>query len=139
MTLDSIPRTTASTWISAPTWWPGNAPIEVRATRASYKSPVVAKQYVNGKPTRVLPKGLVTDFSGLGKFLHITMTDASGKKVLDKDQSLCLNGEGSRTRPDAPATSPYPEGCAANPFTQGAVWGLQTGWSSNTFTGYDAR
>ena len=116
----------------------GNAPIEVRATRASYKSPVVAKQYVNGKPARVLPKGLVTDFSGLGKFLHITMTDTSGKKVLDQDQSVCLNGEGSRTRPDAPATSPYPEGCSANPFTQGAVWGLQTGWSSNTFSGYGA-
>ncbi|WP_405072222.1 lysyl oxidase family protein [Kribbella sp. NBC_01510] len=116
----------------------GNAPIEVRATRASYKSPVVAKQYVNGKPARILPKGLVTDFSGLGKFLHITMSDASGKKVLDQDQSVCLNGEGSRTRPDAPATSPYPEGCSANPFTQGAVWGLQTGWSSNTFSGYGA-
>jgi hypothetical protein len=111
----------------------GNAPIEVRAKRASYSSPVVATQYVKGKPARQLPKGLVTDFSGLGKFLHITLTDASGKKVLDKDQALCLNGEGSRTRPDAPATSPYPDGCTANPFTQGAVWGLQTGWSARTF------
>ncbi|TDW23705.1 lysyl oxidase family protein [Kribbella kalugense] len=111
----------------------GNGPIEVRATRATYSSPVVATQYVNGKPTRQLPKGLVTDFSGLGKFLHVTLTDASGKKVLEKDQSVCLNGEGSRTRPDAPATSPYPDGCTANPFTQGAVWGLQTGWSSRTF------
>ncbi|MFD3399576.1 lysyl oxidase family protein [Kribbella sp. NPDC058693] len=115
----------------------GNAPIEVRATRASYSSPVVATQYVNGKATRQLPKGLVTDFAGLGKFLHITLTDAAGKKVLDKDQALCLNGEGSRTRPDAPATSPYPDGCAANPFTQGAVWGVQTGWSSRTYGGGD--
>ncbi|MFC6156177.1 hypothetical protein [Kribbella jiaozuonensis] len=115
----------------------GNAPIEVRATRASYSSPVVATQYVNGKATRQLPKGLVTDFSGLGKFLHITLTDAAGKKVLDKDQALCLNGEGSRTRPDAPATSPYPDGCTANPFTQGAVWGVQTGWSSRTYGGGD--
>lgn len=111
----------------------GNAPIEVRATRASYSAPVVATQYVNGKATRQLPKGLVTGFSGLGKFLHVTLTDASGKKVLEKDQSVCLNGEGSRTRPDAPASSPYPDGCWANPFTQGAVWGLQTGWSARTF------
>ncbi len=80
-----------------------------------------------------MPKGLVTDFSGLGKFLHITLTDAAGKKVLEKDQSICLNGDGSRTRPDAPATSPYPDGCTANPFTQGAVWGLQTGWSARTY------
>ncbi|TDW94459.1 lysyl oxidase [Kribbella pratensis] len=111
----------------------GNAPIDIRATRASYSSPVVATQYVHGKPVRKLPKGLVTDFSGLGKFLHITLTDAAGKKVLEKDQAVCLNGDGSRTRPDAPATSPYPDGCTANPFTQGAVWGLQTGWSARTY------
>ncbi|MEU4197784.1 lysyl oxidase family protein [Kribbella sp. NPDC026611] len=111
----------------------GNAPIEVRANRASYSSPVVAYQYVNGKKGRQLPKGLVTDFNGLGTFLHVTITDSTGKKVVDKDQTICLNGDGSRTRPDAPATSPYPEGCSANPFTKGAVWGLQTGWSANTF------
>ena len=58
----------------------GTAPIEVRATRASYSSPVVATQYVHGKATRPLPKGLVTDFSGLGKFLHVTITDAAGKR-----------------------------------------------------------
>jgi len=115
----------------------GNAPIEVRATRANFKSPVVAKQYVKGKPV-ALPKGLVTDFSGLGKFLHITLTDASGKKALDVDQSLCLNGDGSRTRPDAPATSPYPNYCNSNPFTTGAVWGLQTGWSASTYS-YDQK
>lgn len=111
----------------------GNAPIEVRATRANFKSPVVAQQYVKGKPV-ALPKGLVTDFSGLGKFLHVTLTDAQGKKVLDVDQSLCLNGDGSRTRPDAPATSPYPDYCNSNPFTTGAVWGLQTGWSASTYS-----
>ncbi|HWD81944.1 MAG TPA: lysyl oxidase family protein [Kribbella sp.] len=111
----------------------GNGPIEIRATRATYASPVVATQYVNGKAVRQLPKGLVTNFAGLGKFLHVTITDAKGKKVLEKDQTLCLNGEGSRTRPDAPATSPYPDGCSANPFTQGAVWGLQTGWSTRTY------
>ncbi len=109
----------------------GNAPIEVRATRANYTSPVVAQRIVNGKAV-AMPKGLVTDFGGLSKFLHITFTDAAGKKVLDQDQALCLNGEGSRTRPDAPATSPYPDDCRANPFTQGAVWGVQKGWSVNT-------
>ncbi|GAA1162753.1 hypothetical protein GCM10009630_71200 [Kribbella jejuensis] len=111
----------------------GNAPVEIRANRATYASPVVAWQYVNGKATRRLPKGLVTDFAGLGKFLHVTITDATGKKVLERDETVCLNGEGSRTRPDAPATSPYPDGCSANPFTQGAVWGLQTGWSTRTY------
>ncbi|TCO38991.1 lysyl oxidase [Kribbella antiqua] len=108
----------------------GKSPIEVRATRASYKDPVVATRYVNGKPKGTLP---ATDFSGMKKFLHVTITDAKGKKVVDRDQTVCLNGEGSRTRPDAPDTSPYPEGCPVNPFMVGAVWGLQAGWSVNTF------
>ncbi len=114
----------------------GKNAVEVRATRKSYNDPVVGSQLVNGKP-KALPAGFVTDFGGLSKFLHLTITDAAGKKVYDKDRTFCLNGEGSRTRPDAPATSPYPEGCGANPFTLGAVWGLQAGWSSNTTSYYD--
>ncbi|MEU4393229.1 lysyl oxidase family protein [Kribbella sp. NPDC023855] len=116
----------------------GKSPVEVRATRKSYKDPIVATQLVNGKP-KALPAGAVTDFGGLAKFLHLTITDAKGKKVYDKDRTFCLNGEGSRTRPDAPATSPYPEGCGGNPFTLGAVWGLQAGWSSNTTGYYDSE
>ncbi|ADB31614.1 hypothetical protein Kfla_2543 [Kribbella flavida DSM 17836] len=115
----------------------GKAPVEVRATRASYHDPIVAHQLVNGRP-KALPKGAVTDFAGLGRFLHVTVTDATGKKVVDRDQTVCLNGEGSRTRPDAPDTSPYPDGCSANPFTVGAVWGLQGGWSASTFS-YDTE
>jgi hypothetical protein len=50
---------------------PGKDPFEIRATRASYADPIVAKQYVvkNGKRTAVtLPAGLVTDFNGLKNF-----------------------------------------------------------------------
>ncbi|GAB3828482.1 lysyl oxidase family protein [Kribbella italica] len=110
----------------------GKSAIEVRTTRKSYNDPVVAQLIVNGKP-KPLPKGAVTDFTGLGRFLHVTIKDAKGKKVIDRDQAFCLNGEGSRTRPDAPDTSPYPDDCNANPFTLGAVWGLQAGWSANTY------
>lgn len=113
----------------------GKNPIEVRATRKSYGDPIVGSQIVNGK-AKALPAGMVTDFAGLAKLTHLTITDAKGKKVYDKDRTFCLNGEGSRTRPDAPATSPYPDGCRPNPFTLGAVWGLQAGWSANTET-YD--
>ncbi|MDX6235792.1 MAG: hypothetical protein QOG10_607 [Kribbellaceae bacterium] len=109
----------------------GKSAIEVRATRKSYGDPIVANQLVGGK-SKALPEGSVTDFAGLAKFLHVTITDATGKLVLDRDQSFCLNGGGARTRPDAPATSPYPEGCGNNPFTLGAVWGLQAGWSAST-------
>ncbi|TDO44592.1 lysyl oxidase [Kribbella sp. VKM Ac-2527] len=115
----------------------GKSPVEVRATRKSYNDPVVAYQVVNGKK-KALPAGAVMNFAGLSKFLHVTVTDAAAKKVLDRDQSVCLNGDGSRTRPDAPDTSPYPDDCSANPFTVGAVWGLQSYWSANTFA-YDAQ
>ncbi|HET6297258.1 MAG TPA: lysyl oxidase family protein [Kribbella sp.] len=110
----------------------GKKLVEVRATRKTYNDPIVAKQVVNGK-SKTLPKGAVTDFAGLGKFLHVTITDSTGQKVIDRDQTFCLNGEGSRVRPDAPDTSPYPDGCGNNPFTLGAVWGLQAGWSVNTY------
>jgi hypothetical protein len=116
----------------------GQKALEIRATRASYGDPIVGKRIVDGYPV-ALPKGSVTDWTGLGKFLHVTLTDATGKKVLDRDQAFCLNGEGSRTRPDAPDSSPYPTDCGANPFTLGAVWGLQAGWSANTFNYYDEQ
>lgn len=114
----------------------GKAPIEVRATRKSYSDPVKVVEYVNGKPKRQLPAGLTTDFGGLGKFLRITLTDDKNKKVYDQDAAFCLGAEGNRTHPDAPATSPYPPGCGANPFTLGAVWGLQSGWSAAAFDMY---
>ena len=38
-------------------------------------------------------------------------------------------------RPDAPATSPYPHSCYYNPFSLGAVQGVQQGWASPVFGG----
>jgi len=68
------------------------------------------------------------------KFLHVTLTNAKGKTVAVRDTSFCPSDyDTRRTRPDAPDTSPYPQGCPTNPFTLGAVWGVQAGWSANTF------
>jgi hypothetical protein len=70
------------------------------------------------------------DFSGLAKFYRLTITRKS-KVVSRTYQTFCPNGEEQvRRRPDAPATSPYPEDCSANPYSLGAVWGLQAGYAT---------
>jgi len=114
----------------------GKKPFEVRAKRASYSKPITATQIVRSggqKKELRLPAGLVTDFSGLAKFTHVTLKDAAGNVVAERDSTFCPNGTGSRTRPDAPGTSPYPRGCGGfTPFAVGAVWGIQAGWSAST-------
>ncbi|MFD9538641.1 lysyl oxidase family protein [Streptomyces sp. NPDC060022] len=117
------------------------APLELKVTRASYKDPVVATQIIReGKKTRtkVLPKGLVKDFTGLADFVRVTVTNAAGKTVLNKTESFCPNNASGRVRPDAPATSKYPESCPVNPFTLGSVWGVENGWAANTYAGYSS-
>ncbi|MET9482376.1 lysyl oxidase family protein [Streptomyces sp. NPDC006638] len=113
-------------------------PLEFRVTRASYKTPVIAHQVIrDGKRTRTkrLPTGLVKDFSGLPGFIEVSVKDAKGKQVVKASDPFCPNNASGRIRPDAPATSTYPESCPTNPFTLGSVWGVEKGWASNTSNG----
>ncbi|MFD5752786.1 lysyl oxidase family protein [Streptomyces sp. NPDC127033] len=116
-------------------------PLEFRVKRAAdYKTPVVAQQIIHkGGTTRVktLPVGMVKDFTGLQDFLQVTFTDAAGQKVLSTSETFCPNNASGRIRPDAPATSKYPESCPANPFTLGSVWGVENGWATNTSRRYE--
>ncbi|MGX1885945.1 lysyl oxidase family protein [Streptomyces sp. NPDC055287] len=116
-----------------------NGPLELKVTRKSYKSPVVVTQVIReGTETRTktLPVGLVKNFAGLPGFARVTITDATGRKVMDKSEAFCPNNASGRIRPDAPAKSKYPESCPINPFTLGSVWGVEKGWASNTYAGY---
>jgi len=115
----------------------GKNPFEIRAKRKSYADPIVAQQAVfsKGKRTMVtLPKGLVSGFGGFRNFTTITIKNKAGKTVKSYQTDFCPNsGETARTRRDAPASSPYPRGCAQdNPFMLGAVWGIQAGWNATT-------
>ncbi|MDJ0466662.1 lysyl oxidase family protein [Streptomyces sp. H27-C3] len=117
------------------------SPLELKVTRKSYKAPVVAQQVIrDGARTTVktLPEGLVKGFSGLPDFAQIKVTDAVGATVISKTEPFCPNNASGRVRPDAPAKSKYPESCPPNPFTLGSVWGVENGWASNTYAGYDA-
>ncbi|MER7948782.1 lysyl oxidase family protein [Streptomyces sp. NPDC096079] len=113
-------------------------PLELKVTRKSYKDPVTLTQtvYEGGKAkAKTLPAGTVKDFSGLPGFAEITVTDATGKVVVNRTEAFCPNNASGRVRPDAPATSKYPESCPTNPFTLGSVWGVEKGWASNTYAG----
>ncbi|MFG2130956.1 lysyl oxidase family protein [Streptomyces sp. NPDC048751] len=112
-----------------------NAPFEFKVTRKSYKDPVVAQQILrDGTRTKVktLPAGTVKDFSGLPGFLEVSVKNAAGREVAKSKGTYCPNNAAGRIRPDAPATSKYPESCPTNPWTLGSVWGVQKGWASNT-------
>ncbi|CAM5487922.1 Protein-lysine 6-oxidase OS=Streptomyces aurantiogriseus OX=66870 GN=GCM10010251_02900 PE=4 SV=1 [Streptomyces aurantiogriseus] len=114
-----------------------NAPLEFKVTRKSYKDPVVAEQILRDgtkTKTKKLPAGLVNDFSGLPGFLEVSVTDASGAEVATSKGTFCPNNASGRIRPDAPATSHYPQSCPTNPFTLGSVWGVEKGWAANTST-----
>jgi hypothetical protein len=118
----------------------GTNPVEIHVSRKSYNDPIVASRIVTEhgvRKAKPLPEGTVTGWTGLSNFLHVTYTDAAGKKAYDKDKDFCPTdtylAPGGRTRPDAPTTSPYPGHCQGSQFTVGQVWGIQAGWSSPTF------
>ncbi len=116
----------------------GKDPFEIRATRKSYAQPIVAQRIVVGpdgkKTAENLPEGLVTGFGGFTDFTSIVIKDAAGATVKAYDTDFCPNTyDSARTRRDAPAETPYPTSCAGdNPFTLGAVWGIQAGWNATT-------
>jgi hypothetical protein len=113
----------------------GKDAFEIWAHRTGYDQPIIAEQVVtkNGKKKKVpLPAGTVVDFNGLKDFTAITIADEAGTVVKQYTTDFCGNSWSSaRARPDAPATTPYPTQCGGyNPFTLGAVWGVQAGWDS---------
>ncbi|GHB76063.1 hypothetical protein GCM10010306_082450 [Streptomyces umbrinus] len=112
-----------------------DAPLEFKVTRKSYKDPVVAQQILRdgtSTKTKALPAGLVKDFSGLPGFIDVSIKNAAGEEVSATKGTFCPNNASGRIRPDAPATSKYPQSCPTNPFTLGSVWGVEKGWASNT-------
>ena len=87
-------------------------PVRGQRTRTNARSRRGPKRAVAGKKKVALPAGTVTDFTGLKDFTSYTITDESGKVVSDYQTPFCGNSWSSaRTRPDAPATTPYPTQC----------------------------
>jgi hypothetical protein len=107
----------------------GDGPFEVVAHRSpDYVGPIHAQLSVAGGPLVDLPDGTLRSFRGLTDFLHIVVKDADGKTVYHRTSTWCPSYNAQRVRPGAPDVSPYPLGCPYNPFTLGAVYGVEQGF-----------
>ena len=115
---------------------------EIWAQRPNYDTPVSVYQVVrNGEAITQypLPTWVQSDWVGLSKFVHVTVTDPAGNVVLDRFHPFCPGaGELARVSDEGPDVATYPQFCGGNPFTLGAVWGIDSGWSSNIF-GYGSN
>jgi hypothetical protein len=110
---------------------------EIWAGRPDYDAPVSVSQVVRSGgavTTYLLPSWVENDWLGLSRLIHVTVSDADGNVVLDRYHSLCPGaGELARVNDDGPDIPTYPQFCGGNPFTLGAVWGIDSGWASNVF------
>lgn len=104
-------------------------PFELWSTRPSYDAPILTEWRTPGG-TVALPDGVMSDFSGLEKFLRISVQRVGSTEVQKLSRKACLNSWSERVHPDAPATSPYPRGCWYNPYSLGSVQGVQAGWAA---------
>lgn len=102
-------------------------PLELRARRPSYRSPVEGV-WRRADGDVALPAGSVTTLGGLDDFASLVVRNRAGRVVERLSMDTCLNGWSQRLSPDAPARSPYPQGCAANAYALGTVMGVQEGW-----------
>jgi hypothetical protein len=105
------------------------ADFRLDVTRAGYTSPVQVAEVV-GEWHRILPASVDNGWNGLARFLHYTVTTAAGTPVTIHGATLCPN-DWNRQRVDGsgPLIPRFPPFCANNPFTLGAVWGIDRGWA----------
>lgn len=109
----------------------GTAPLELWSTRASYADPITTVWRAPGGDV-TLPLGSMSTFNALDDFVRISVRNINtGKRLKTRSEDACLNSRGVRVRPDAPARSPYPQYCFANPYSLGSVQGIQAGWSAS--------
>ena len=110
------------------------APFELRARRPDYTQPAVLTQVLHGPlgETEVveLDPSLMAGWKGLDDFFDVTFTDDSGATAASVSMDFCPGGY-TRERMDdsGPEQPSYPSGCFANPFTKGAVWGIDRSWA----------
>jgi hypothetical protein len=112
--------------------------LELQARRADYDEPIKVVQIITAsdgtRTTRELPNLPVSSFSGaLDAFFHVRLTSDAGDVLFnDDDAGFCPNGS---DRPRIDGTGPdhlvYSDGCIANNWTLGTIWGIEQGWASS--------
>lgn len=104
---------------------------EIWSHRVDYRSPITSEWHHDSTVTP-LPGGLMDDFSGLSRFLDVTIEDQQGRVVVHRLATACLNNYSTyRVVPGGAAHSTYPTDCPANIFARGSVQGIAAGWASD--------
>jgi hypothetical protein len=110
---------------------------ELRAKRPDYTTPVDLQQVDASTVAQVrdLSDDLLQGWSGLRRFLEITVRDQTDALVHRSFQPFCLNSTGAERVGDAgPLDDHYPVSCRGGPFALGTVWGIDDGWAVSTFS-----
>lgn len=115
-----------------------DAPFELRATRPDYSRPIEIVQRMYGPAGQVtdmpIDPDLLNGWQGFRDFFEISVIDRDGQPVASMTLPFCPNGGGrERLDDEGPTVPSYADGCYANPFTKGAVWGIDEGWAVNPF------
>lgn len=105
---------------------------EIQASRPDYDTPVAVIWNMPGGGSVALPDDVIDGWSGLRRFLHVTVTDRDGVAHYDRWTSFCPNTwEKQRVGPDGPSFPEYPSYCGWNPFTLGMVYGIEQDWAAS--------
>jgi hypothetical protein len=113
-----------------------NGAFELRAKRKTYDDPasVVQVDATTHDVLRRPPATVLDGWNGLAHLLHVTVTDDSNTTYLDESLTFCPDSyDTNRVSSSGPRHPHYPESCSFDPFTKGAVWGIDKGWSVNPF------
>jgi hypothetical protein len=112
---------------------------ELRVARADYDSPVdiVQVDSSTGAVIRDLPETTLEGWSGLSRFVGVTVRKPDGTRVARRVLAFCPNTyERQRVDDSGPEVPRYPTSCGAfSPFTRGMVWGIESGWAANVLVG----
>ena len=101
-------------------------PFRLDVTRSGYTSPIRVSQAGRGP----LPGWAGGSWDGLQRFIHYPVRDSGGAVVWSGSEQFCPDGYNlQRVDPSGPLNPTFPGFCGANPFTLGAVWGIDRGWA----------
>ncbi len=116
------------------------ARLKFQVQRASYSTPIQISQVLSGPAgaqLRPLPASVLDGWFGLRHFFRLSFKNKAGKVVRSRLFTFCPNSfDPQRVRPSGPASTPFPQQCASDPFQKGMVWGVQTNWAVDPFDSF---
>jgi hypothetical protein len=106
--------------------------------RRSYTSPAKVTQLISTPwgtvQHRTLPAWVNDNWNGLKDFIHFSVKNSHGKRVVSQSLTFCPDSYNpERATPSGAATDPYPWQCSSDPFPVGQVWGIARGWAVDPF------